>query len=128
MTLIDPLALPNERIFGPEIGAFYRDLHVRHGVELALGEGVDAFEGDGALARVRTTRGRVIECDFAVIGIGVMPRVALAEAAGLDIENGIVVDERLQTSAPGVFAAGDVANAWHPSMSGTSASSTGPTR
>ncbi|QEC48253.1 NAD(P)/FAD-dependent oxidoreductase [Baekduia soli] len=115
VTLIDPLALPNERIFGSEIGAFYRDVHARNGVTLALGEGVEAIEGDGAaIARVRTDRGRLVECDFAVVGIGVLPRVDLAQTAGIAIDNGIIVDERLQTSAPGVFAAGDVANAWHP--------------
>ncbi|HEU4974172.1 MAG TPA: FAD-dependent oxidoreductase [Baekduia sp.] len=115
VTVIDPLALPNERIFGPEIGGFYRDVHRRHGVDLALGEGVEAFEGDGAgVARVRTDRGRSVECDFAVVGIGVVPRVDLARAAGLTIDNGIVVDEQLRTSAPNVFAAGDVADAWHP--------------
>jgi 3-phenylpropionate/trans-cinnamate dioxygenase ferredoxin reductase subunit len=114
VTLIDPLALPNERIFGSEIGGFYRDLHARHGVELVLGDGVDAIEGDGALARVRTTGGRVIDCDFAVIGIGVSPRVHLAEAAGAKIKNGIVVNHQLRTTLPDVFAAGDVANAWHP--------------
>jgi 3-phenylpropionate/trans-cinnamate dioxygenase ferredoxin reductase subunit len=113
--VIDPLALPNERLFGPEIGSFYRDLHARQGVDLALGEGVESFEGDGAaVARVRTDGGRVIDCDFAVVGIGVAPRVQLARAAGLEVDNGIVVDEHLRTSAPGVFAAGDVANAWHP--------------
>jgi 3-phenylpropionate/trans-cinnamate dioxygenase ferredoxin reductase component len=114
VTLIDPLALPNERIFGAEIGAFYRDVHAQHGIELALGEGVDSFEGDGAVARVRTSSGHVIDCDFAVVGIGVMPRVELAGDAGLEVENGIVVDEKLQTSAPNVFAAGDVASASHP--------------
>ena len=115
VTLIDPLALPNERIFGPEIGAFYRDVHAAHGVELRLGEGVEAFEGDHAVARVRTTGGKSIDCDFAVIGIGVAPRVELAVEAGLEIDNGIVVDHALRTSAPNVFAAGDVATAWHPS-------------
>ncbi|HSD81098.1 MAG TPA: FAD-dependent oxidoreductase [Solirubrobacteraceae bacterium] len=114
VTVVDPLALPNERIFGPEIGTFYRDVHARHGIELALGEGVESFEGDGAVARVRTSGGRVIECDFAVVGIGVTPRVGLARDAGLKVDNGIVVDERLRTSAPDVFAAGDVASAWHP--------------
>src|SRR5437588_887848 len=54
VTLIDPLALPNERIFGPEIGGFYRDVHAQHGVELALGEAVDAFEGNGGVSAVRT--------------------------------------------------------------------------
>jgi 3-phenylpropionate/trans-cinnamate dioxygenase ferredoxin reductase subunit len=114
VTLIDPLALPNERIFGPEIGSFYHDVHAKHGVRLALGEGVAAFEGDRNVTAVRTDSGSTIECDFAVVGVGVAPRVQLAAEAGLEVANGIVVDEKLQTSAPNVFAAGDVANAWHP--------------
>jgi 3-phenylpropionate/trans-cinnamate dioxygenase ferredoxin reductase subunit len=114
VTIVDPLMLPNERIFGAEIGAFYRDVHAQHGIELALGEGLEGFEGDRAVARVRTSAGRVIECDFAVVGIGVVPRVGLAEDAGLEVRNGVVVDEHLQTSAPNVFAAGDVASARHP--------------
>src|SRR5579859_2821855 len=68
VTLIDPLALPNERIFGPEIGSFYRDVQAQHGVELALGDGVEAFEGDGRINGVRTSSGRVVDCDFAVVG------------------------------------------------------------
>jgi 3-phenylpropionate/trans-cinnamate dioxygenase ferredoxin reductase subunit len=114
VTLIDPLALPGERIFGAEIGAFYRDVHAQQGVRLVLGEGVEALEGDGAVARVRTSGGTRVECDFAVVGIGVAPRVGLATVAGVAVENGIVVDENLRTSAPNVFAAGDVASAWHP--------------
>lgn len=114
VTLIDPLELPNERIFGPEIGSFYRDVHADHGVELALGEGVEAFEGQGRVSAVRTSKGRAIECDFAVVGIGVAPRVELAREAGLELDNGIAVDEHLRASAGDVFAAGDVANAWHP--------------
>jgi len=114
VTVVDPTELPNERIFGAEIGAFYRDVHARHGIELALGEGVESFDGDGALAGLRTSSGRVIECDLAVVGIGVTPRVELAAKAGLEVDNGILVDEKLQTSAPKIFAAGDVASAWHP--------------
>ena len=114
VTVIDPLALPNERIFGAEIGEFYRDVHLRHGVEMVLEDGVEALEGDGAVSAVRTSKGRRIECDFAVIGVGVIPRVSLAEAAGLTVENGIQVDAACRTSAPNVFAAGDVANAWYP--------------
>jgi 3-phenylpropionate/trans-cinnamate dioxygenase ferredoxin reductase subunit len=114
VTLIDPLALPNERIFGPEIGSFYRDVHAQHGVELALGKGVEAFEGDGAVRAVVLDDGSRVACDFAVVGIGVQPRVGLASVAGLRVDNGVVVDERLESSVPGIHAAGDVANAWHP--------------
>jgi len=114
VTVIDPQPLPNARIFGGEIGAFYRDLHVRHGAELLLGDAVDSFEGNGAIARVQTTGGRQIDCDFVVVGIGAVPRTALAGDAGLQTGNGIVVDDKLQASAPGIFAAGDAANAWHP--------------
>ncbi len=114
VALIDPLALPNERVFGAEIGSFYRDVHAQHGVELLLGEGVESFEGSGAVASVRTSGGSVVECDFVVVGIGAVPRVELARHAGITTDNGILVDERLASSAPNVFAAGDVANAWHP--------------
>jgi 3-phenylpropionate/trans-cinnamate dioxygenase ferredoxin reductase subunit len=114
VTVVDPSPLPLERIFGAEVGAFYRNVHSDHGVELLLGEGVEKFEGEHAVTRVRTTSGRAIECDFVLVGIGVTPRVELASGAGLAIDNGILVDESLATSAAGVFAAGDVARALHP--------------
>jgi 3-phenylpropionate/trans-cinnamate dioxygenase ferredoxin reductase subunit len=114
VTVIDPLALPNERIFGAEIGAFYRDVHIGHGVEMLLGHGVKAFEGDSAVKGVRADDDTIVECDFAVVGIGVAPRDSLARQAGLEVDNGIVVDQHLLASAPNVYAAGDVANAWHP--------------
>jgi 3-phenylpropionate/trans-cinnamate dioxygenase ferredoxin reductase component len=114
VTVIDPLSLPNERIFGTEVGSFYRDVHTQHGVEMLLGRGVEAFEGDGAVARVQLSDGAHVECDFAVVGVGVTPRSELARDAGLEVDNGIVVDEHLLTSAPNIYAAGDVANAWHP--------------
>ncbi|MDQ6816700.1 MAG: FAD-dependent oxidoreductase [Actinomycetota bacterium] len=76
---------------------------------------MESFEGNGTVARVRTAGGRTVDCDFAVVGIGVSPRAGLACDAGLDVDNGILVDEKLQSSAPNVFAAGDVANAWNPS-------------
>jgi 3-phenylpropionate/trans-cinnamate dioxygenase ferredoxin reductase component len=79
-----------------------------------MGTGVEAFEGDGAVERVRTSDGRELECDFAVVGVGVEPRTGLAAQAGIAVDNGILVDEHLQTSAPGVFAAGDAANVHHP--------------
>jgi 3-phenylpropionate/trans-cinnamate dioxygenase ferredoxin reductase subunit len=114
VTVIEPAAVPLERVMGAEVGAIYRDIHSDHGVEMLMGTGVEAFEGEKAVERVRTSDGRVIECDFVVVGVGVQPRIQLAAQAGLEVNNGILVDEHLQTSAPGVFAAGDVANAHHP--------------
>jgi 3-phenylpropionate/trans-cinnamate dioxygenase ferredoxin reductase subunit len=112
--VIEPLTVPLERVLGTEVGAVYRDIHVDHGVHMLLGTGVEAFEGGTAVERVRTSDGRELECDFVVVGVGVQPRIGLAAQAGLAVDNGILVDEHLQTSAPGVFAAGDVANAHHP--------------
>jgi len=114
VTVMDPLELPNVRVFGSEVGEFYRDVHARHGVELLLGDGVAAFERDGSVRQVRTTAGRTVECDFAVVGVGVAPRVELARDAGLEVDDGIVVGAQLRSSVSGVFAAGDVASAWHP--------------
>src|SRR5262249_61440295 len=99
---------------GGGVAGFDRDGHDQHGVELLLGDGVESFEGTGAVTGVRTASGRRVECDFAVVGIGVVPRTGLASGAGLDVSNGIVVDASLRTAAPGIFAAGDVAHAWHP--------------
>ena len=114
VTVIDPLAVPNERIFGERVGAFYRDVHLQHGVSMMLGRGVAAFAGGNTVAQVRTNDGESVECDFVVVGVGVVPRSGLAQAAGLEVENGSVVDERLVSSVPNIYAAGDVANAWHP--------------
>jgi 3-phenylpropionate/trans-cinnamate dioxygenase ferredoxin reductase subunit len=114
VTVIEPASVPLERVLGAEIGAIYRDIHTDHGVRMLMGTGVAAFEGDGAVERVRTDDGRAVDCDFVVVGVGVQPRTALAAEAGLAISNGILVDARLRANAPGVFAAGDVANAQHP--------------
>jgi 3-phenylpropionate/trans-cinnamate dioxygenase ferredoxin reductase component len=97
-----------------EVGAVYRDIHRDHGVQMLMGTGVEAFEGGTAVERVRTTDGRELDCDFVVVGVGVQPRTALAVQAGLAVDNGILVDEHLQTGTSGVFAAGDAANAYHP--------------
>jgi 3-phenylpropionate/trans-cinnamate dioxygenase ferredoxin reductase component len=113
VTLIEPLDLPLLRVLGPELGGFYRDVHADQGVELLLGTGVEAIEGSGRAERVRTSDGRTIDCAAVVVGIGVAPRVELANEI-LRVDNGILVDERLQTSVDGVFACGDVANAIHP--------------
>jgi len=114
VTVIDPLSVPLERVLGTEVGAVYRDIHVDHGVRMLMGTGVEAFEGGAAVERVRTTDGREFECDFVVVGVGVQPRTGLAAQAGLAVDNGILVDEHLEAGTPGVFAAGDAANAHHP--------------
>ena len=106
--------MPLERVLGNELGAFYRDVHETHGVEMRMQTGVEAFEGAHSVAAVRTRDGQSIACDFVVVGVGVIPRARLADAAGAKLENGIVVNQQLRTTLPNVFAAGDVANAWHP--------------
>jgi 3-phenylpropionate/trans-cinnamate dioxygenase ferredoxin reductase component len=114
VTVVEPASVPLERALGAEVGAIYRDIHTDHGVRMLMGTGVEAFEGDAAVERVRTGDGRELDCDFVVVGVGVEARTQLATQAGLPVENGVLVDEQLQTSVPGVFAAGDVANARHP--------------
>jgi 3-phenylpropionate/trans-cinnamate dioxygenase ferredoxin reductase subunit len=106
--------VPLERVLGREVGGVYRDIHADHGVRMLLGTRVEAFEGDGAVERVRTSDGRHLDCDFVVVGIGVQPRTRLAARARLAIGDGILVDEHLRASVPDVFAAGDVAGAQHP--------------
>jgi 3-phenylpropionate/trans-cinnamate dioxygenase ferredoxin reductase subunit len=114
VTLIERGAAPLEAVLGPELGARFGDLHRGHGVEVLTGTGVEAIEGGERAERVRLTGGTEIDCDLVVIGVGVAPDTRLAEAAGLRCDDGIVTDARLRTSAPDVFAAGDVANAFHP--------------
>jgi 3-phenylpropionate/trans-cinnamate dioxygenase ferredoxin reductase component len=114
VTVLDPLSVPLERVLGAEVGAIFRDLHAAHGVDVLCGTGVEAFEGSGRVERVRTSDGRTIDCDVAVVGVGVQPRAELAADAGLNTDDGILVDELLRTSAPDVWAAGDVARAQHP--------------
>jgi 3-phenylpropionate/trans-cinnamate dioxygenase ferredoxin reductase subunit len=92
----------------------FADLHRDNGVELHRGASLEAFEGSGRVERVRLAGGQTLDCDFVVVGVGVAPRTALAEQAGLAVDNGVVVSDRLETSVPGVFATGDVANADHP--------------
>nr|WBU15410.1 rhodocoxin reductase [uncultured bacterium] len=114
VTMIEVLPLPLQKALGPEVGRIYADIHRQHGVELVLGEGVERFEGDSRLQAVVTSTGRRIECDLALVGVGIVPATELAEAVGLTVDNGIVVNEFCQTSHPDVYAAGDVANFYSP--------------
>ncbi|MGY3484830.1 NADPH-dependent 2,4-dienoyl-CoA reductase/sulfur reductase-like enzyme/nitrite reductase/ring-hydroxylating ferredoxin subunit [Bradyrhizobium sp. USDA 4011] len=96
---------PLERVLGPEMGDFVRALHEEHGVVFHLGDTVTAIEGKRAQLR----SGPVLDADLAVVGVGVKPRLALAEAVGLAIDRGVKVDAHLETSVPGIYAAGDIA-------------------
>ena len=112
VTMVDPLSVPLERVLGPDVGAVYRDLHASKGVALRLGVGIESFGGDDAVESVTLSDGTILPAGAVVVGVGVTPRTALAEAAGLAVDNGVVTDHFLATSAPGVYAAGDVANVW----------------
>jgi 3-phenylpropionate/trans-cinnamate dioxygenase ferredoxin reductase component len=113
VAVIEPQSVPLERVLGSELGAFYRDVHLDHGVVLRLGTGVEAIEGAGRVERVRASDGTMLEADAVLIGVGVAPRTGLAEGV-LDVDDGILVDAGLRASVEGVFAAGDVANHDHP--------------
>jgi 3-phenylpropionate/trans-cinnamate dioxygenase ferredoxin reductase component len=115
VTLIGPDTAPLARVLGPEIAAVYRDLHADHGVHLALGTRVAGLRGNRRVEAVVTDDGRAIDCDLVLIGAGAIPRTGLAEAAGLPVGNGVLVNEQLEAvGAAGIYAAGDVAAAWHP--------------
>jgi 3-phenylpropionate/trans-cinnamate dioxygenase ferredoxin reductase subunit len=110
MVMMEPVAL--SRSFGPEAARYFHDLLTDHGIEIHAEDELERFEGaDGRVTKVVTTSGRELEADAVVIGVGVNPDVMLARSAGLELgeRGGIVVDSRLQTATPGVFAAGDVA-------------------
>jgi 3-phenylpropionate/trans-cinnamate dioxygenase ferredoxin reductase component len=114
VTLVSPTRLLLENMLGGKLGAFYRDVHHDHGVDLRMENAVTRIEGSGKVERVALADGETVECDLVVAGIGVTPRIELARAAGIEVENGVLVDGHLQSSAPGIFAAGDIANFPHP--------------
>jgi len=114
VTVIELAPQPLGRVAAPEIGAFFADLHREHGVELHLSTGVAAIEENGDGLRIVTADGGAIEADLALAGIGAVPNTELAQAAGLAIEDGIVVDEFGRTSDPAIFAAGDVTRHFNP--------------
>ena len=117
VTMIEPQATPLIGVVGEQIGTWFADLHRSHGVTLRLGDGVERLEGeDGKVTTVVTSSGERLPADNVVIGVGIRPNTRLAEEAGLEVDNGIVVDEALRASAEGVYAAGDVANWYNPTL------------
>jgi 3-phenylpropionate/trans-cinnamate dioxygenase ferredoxin reductase subunit len=116
VTVVEMLELPLQRVLGDELGRVFADLHREHGVDLRLGiSGVREFRGEGGrVTAVVLADGTELPADTVVVGVGIAPATALAEAAGLDVDNGILVDAALRTSDPDIFAAGDVANAHNP--------------
>ncbi len=109
VTVLEQAPAPLLAALGPEMAAVFARLHVEHGVDLRCGVTVRAVKSDAVLLDDET-----VPADLVVAGIGVTPDVDLARAAGLAVDNGVVVDEHLRSSAPDVWAAGDVANAYHP--------------
>lgn len=117
VTVLERAALPLLRLLGPEVATVFAELHTYHGVKLRCGVAVTAIQ-PGAES---TTAGRVVlsdgtrlDADVIIVGIGVSPNVKLARACGLNVDNGILVSKTLRTSDPDIYAAGDVANAYHP--------------
>jgi 3-phenylpropionate/trans-cinnamate dioxygenase ferredoxin reductase component len=105
---------PLERVVGPEVGAAFAAIHEEHGVELLGDEPVVRFEGDQRVAAAITASGRRVECDFAVVGIGIEPHVPAFKTGTITQSNGVLVDALCRTSASDIYAAGDVANTLHP--------------
>ena len=114
VVVLEALELPLVRVLGPEVATIFADLHRDHGVDLRTEVTVESISASGDGASLTLGDGSTVTCDHLVVGIGVAPVVELAEAAGLDLDNGIRTDAHLRTSDPHVFAAGDVANADHP--------------
>ncbi|MGH3521528.1 MAG: NAD(P)/FAD-dependent oxidoreductase [Mycobacterium sp.] len=114
VTIIQRSPLPLERVLGAELGAIYRTCTSNAASSCVPRPRWKRSRETGPSSEYGTADGSTIDCDFVVVGIGVAPRTALAEAAGIDVDNGVLVNDRLKTGIPGIFAAGDVANAWHP--------------
>lgn len=115
---IEPSPAPLFRVLGGDVGAVVASIHREHGVDTIFDDLVMSFEGQVRVERVTTKRGRRLDCDFAVVGVGVEPVVDFIAESGVGIDNGILVDEYCRTTVEGIYAAGDVANHEHPVFAG----------
>lgn len=118
VTVLEAGPVPLSRVLGPQMAEVFARLHREHGVDLRTGVQVTALEADvhGRVGGVRLADGSFVPAGLVVVGVGVEPEVGLAEAAGLEVRDGVVVDEHLQTADPRVLAAGDVALARRPAL------------
>jgi len=115
VTVFEMAQLPLLRVLGHEVAEVFAKLHIERGVDLRCGVQVAEITGDaGRVSGVRLADGTHVAADVVIVGVGITPNTQLASDAGLTVENGIVTDAQLRTSDPDVFAAGDVANAYHP--------------
>jgi len=115
VTLLEAAELPLLRVLGAEVARVFAGLHDEHGVDSRYGVQVAGISGShGRASGVLLADGTHVAADAVIVGVGIRPDVQLAEAAGLEVRNGIVVDSQLRSSNPDIFAAGDVANAFHP--------------
>lgn len=115
VTVVEPAPGALHASLGPELGGMFADLHRGHGVTFRFSEGVTEFLGTGGRLSSVVTSSRVeLPADVVVVGIGATPNSGLAEAAGLETDNGILTDASLRTSNPDIYAAGDVANSFNP--------------
>jgi len=114
VTVLEVADLPLQRVLGDDIARVFADLHREHDVDLRLGTGVEQFRPVGGGLSVVDSTGDEIDADAVVVGVGIRPALELAESGRLSIDDGVAVDASLRTSAPDVYAAGDVAAAEHP--------------
>jgi 3-phenylpropionate/trans-cinnamate dioxygenase ferredoxin reductase subunit len=112
VTMLEVAPVPLSRVLGPEMGHIYTEVHRSHGVDVRCGVGLQEIRGDGRVTHVVDTAGNVHEAVAVVIGVGLVPNDDVAISSGIEVGNGVVVDEYCRTSAPDVFAAGDIT--YHP--------------
>jgi 3-phenylpropionate/trans-cinnamate dioxygenase ferredoxin reductase component len=106
--------VPLFRALGEKVGRVMEHIHRDHGVKMIFEDHVSGFEGQGRVEHITTQGGRQVECDFAIVGVGVEPVTDVVAGSGIEVDNGILVDEHCRTNVEGVFAAGDVTNHYHP--------------